>query len=185
MSSPLANHSPSVTRGSVFEALFVRALQPGGRFAEELRAAGYDVGSPPRAEYPTQVWRACVEVARRHTFPRLPQAEGERRLGGLFLEGFLQTLAGKLLSATLPMLGTGMVLQKLQRAWSSSQPNLEVSTAQVAERHWRVTLREEGVLVEHCAGLLEGILRRTRVQPEVKVLERSATHCVLDVRWSP
>lgn len=183
MSLPPAPPSASVTRGTVFEALFVRALKPSGRFAEELRAAGYDPAVPPRAEYPTQVWRRCAEVARRHTFPQLPAAEGERRLGNLFIEGFLQTLAGKMLGATLPLLGPDTLLQKLPRAWVSSQPNLTVTTARVGERHWTVTLREEGILAEHCAGLLEGILRRARVTPELTVVERSGSHCVLAVRW--
>ena len=183
MSLPPAPPSASVTRGTVFEALFVRALKPTGRFAEELRAAGYDCAAPPRPEYPTRVWRACVEVARRHTFPQLPPTEGKRRIGELFMEGFLQTLTGKLLGATLPMIGPDTVLRKLKQAWTSSQPSLEVSTREVGERQWEVTLREEGILAEHCAGLLEHALKRTRVKPQVAVREQSAAHCVLAVSW--
>jgi uncharacterized protein (TIGR02265 family) len=174
----------SITRGVAFEGMFVRTLQPTGAFAEALRAAGYDVSAPPRAEYPTPVWQACLEVARQHTFPTLPRAEGERRLGRRFIDGFFETLTGKMLGATLPMLGPGMVLQKLKRAWGSSQPSLELLSEELAPGSWRVTLRERGIMADFCAGLLEGLLERTRVQAQVAVLERSPEHCVLTARWS-
>ncbi|MBF5045450.1 DUF2378 family protein [Aggregicoccus sp. 17bor-14] len=182
MSTPLP--AESVTRGTAFEGMFVRALQPTGRFAEQLRAAGYDPAQPARADYPTRVWQACLDVARQHTFPQLSRAAGEHRLGQLFIEGFFQTLAGKMLGATLPMLGPDTVMQKLKRAWASSQPNVEVTPVQLGERHWSVTLRERGILADFCGGLIAGILLRTRVQPEVTVTERAETHCVLSVRWT-
>jgi uncharacterized protein (TIGR02265 family) len=173
----------SLTRGTAFEGLFVRALQPTGAFAEALRAAGYEVGSPPRAEYPTRVWQACVDLARRHTFPQLPRPEGERRLGERFMDGFFQTLSGKLLGATLPVLGPDTVMQRLPRLWASSQPNMGVATTRVAERHWTVTLRERGVMADFCVGVISAVLKRTRVEPELVVAEHDAEHCVLTVRW--
>lgn len=176
--------SESITRGVAFEGLFVRTLQPTGAFAEELRKAGYDPSAPPRPEYPTRVWQACIDVARQHTFPALPRAEGERQLGRRFIDGFFQTLTGKMLGATLPMLGPGMVLQKLKRAWSSSQPSLDCTSEELAPGSWRVTLRERGIMADFCAGLLEGLLKRTRVQAQVAVAERSPEHCALTVRWS-
>jgi len=159
----------------------VRALQPTGAFAEELRTAGYDV-LHPRAEYPTRVWNACLEVARRHTFPTQPRAEGQRRLGHLFMEGYFRTLQGKLAGATLPMLGPASVVKKLRSAWSPSQPDIALESVELAPADWRVTLGQEGIVAEFCAGLIETILERTHVKPEAKVLESSATGCVIAVR---
>ena len=179
---PLAPTKEPVTRSATFEGMFVRALQPTGAFAEELRAAGYDVLNP-RAEYPTRVWNACLEVARRHTFPALPRAEGQHRLGQLFMEGYFRTLQGKLAGATLPMLGPAMVVKKLRQAWSASQPDIQMESVELGPGEWRVTLGQEGIVAEFCAGFIESILQRTRVQPEAKVLEVSPTGCILSVRW--
>jgi uncharacterized protein (TIGR02265 family) len=173
----------SITQGSAVEGLYVRALQPTGAFADELRALGVDV---KRLEptYPTAVWQASIEVARRHVAGHLPQDAGYQLLGEKFIGGFFDTLVGKMISIGLPLLGPGKTLQRLARTWASAQPHLKVETLQESEQSWRITLRERGINADFCAGIFLGGLQRTGVKPDVQVVERSADHCVIQVRWS-
>ncbi len=181
MSPPPA--ARSMTHHAVFEGMFHRALHPTGAFAEALRGAGYDLERPlPR--YPTHVWHACLEVARRHAFGELPEAEGYRRMGHRFIEGWFETIIGRLIAVGLPLLGPERSLQRMPRSWSAAQPDLKMDLRKVAERHWLVTLREHGVLPDFCAGILEASARRAGVPKlSVTVSERGPEHCVLDVRW--
>lgn len=180
--SPPADGS-SITQGSAVEGMYVRALQPTGAFAEELKALGVDV---QRLEptYPTAVWQASIEVARRHVAGHLPKAAGYQLLGEKFIGGFFDTLVGKMISIGLPLLGPGKTLQRLARTWASAQPHLKVETQQESDTSWRVTLREHGIVADFCAGIFVGGLSRTGVKPDVQVVERSDEHCVLRVRWS-
>jgi uncharacterized protein (TIGR02265 family) len=172
----------SVTQGSVVEGMYVRALQPTGAFAEELRAVGVDVRRL-EATYPTEVWQASLAVARRHAAGHLSEEEGYRLLGTKFMAGFFDTLVGRMLAVGMPLLGPSKTLQRLTRTWAAGQPDLKVETVQETERSWRITLREKGILADFCAGMFLGGLTLTGVKPEVRVLERSPEHCVLQVRW--
>lgn len=183
MSPRAAAADTSVTQGSAVEGMFVRALQPTGAFAEELRALGVDV-KRLEATYPTQVWQASIGVARRHAAAHLPEAAGYQLLGEKFIGGFFDTLVGKMIAVGLPLLGPGKTLQRLARTWAAAQPNLKVETQQETEQSWRITLREQGILADFCAGIFVGGLTRTGVKPDVQVVERSEHHCVLQVRWS-
>ncbi|MBF5045213.1 DUF2378 family protein [Aggregicoccus sp. 17bor-14] len=172
----------SITQGSVVEGMFVRALQPTGAFADELRKVGVDV---KRLEptYSTQVWQAALAVARRHVAPGLSEAAGYQLLGQKFIGGFFDTLVGRLVAVGLPLVGPDRTLQRLARTWAAAQPTLKVETVQEAAQHWRITLREPGIIADFCAGIFQGGLGRTGVKPQVVVSEKSPEHCVIQVRW--
>ncbi len=184
--SPGAQPPPSagsMTHHAVFEGMFHRALHPTGAFADALRDAGYDL-SRPLPRYPTHIWHACLEVARRHAFGSLPEAEGYRRMGHRFIEGWFETIIGKLIAVGLPLLGPERALERTPRSWSAAQPDLKVELRKVAARHWEATLREHGVLPDFCAGLLEASARVAGAPgASVTVRERGPDHCVLEVRW--
>jgi uncharacterized protein (TIGR02265 family) len=173
----------STTQGSAVEGMYVRALQPTGAFADELRAMGVDV-KRLEPSYPTAVWQASIEVARRHVAAHLPQAAGYQLLGEKFIGGFFDTLVGKMIAVGLPLLGPSRALQRLARTWASAQSNLKVEVLQEAENSWRITLREHAINADFCVGIFVGGLTRTNVKPDVQVLERSAEHCAIQVRWS-
>ena len=172
------------THGSVFEGLFGRALRPAGAFADALREAGYDPARPLRA-YPTRVWQDCLAVARTHAFGALGPAEADRALGRAFIEGFLRTLMGRMLWVALPVLGPHSALAKLERGWSAAQPHTAVRVERLGEGHWRVTLRERGIMPDFCAGIVDGLLRRAGTEPRITVASHAADACELDVRWGP
>jgi len=180
---PPAPAKESVTRSASFEGMFVRALQPTGAFAEELRAVGVDL---QRLEptYPLPVWYAAVRVALRHVAGHLPEEAGFRLLGERFIAGFFDTLVGKMVAVGLPLLGPDKTVQRLARTWTTAQPTLRMETVKEAEGRWRLTLHQQGVLPHFCAGIIHAGLQRTGVTPDIQVLEHGPAHCVLQVRWS-
>lgn len=176
-----APSSESVTEHSNFEAMFSRALQPDAAFKAELRAAGFDLDAP-KPRYPTPVWHACLEIARRRTFPDLPPEQGFHRLGLLYMQGLWQTILGKMFSAAMPLLGLDRSMARVPKMWKASQPNMDITTTKIADGDWRVTLREEGMLADFCAGLLEGGAAPVGVDVKATVLERSHNHCVIAIK---
>jgi uncharacterized protein (TIGR02265 family) len=169
-------------QGSAVEGLFVRGLKPTGAFAEELRGVGLDL---QRLEptYPLSIWYAALRVARRHVAGHLDEEAGWRLLGDRFIAGFFDTLVGKLLAVGVPLLGPDKTLQRIARSWSTAQPTMRAEPVKEAEGRWRVTLHQQGVLPDFCAGILQSALVRANVQPQVDVLERGPGRCVLQVRW--
>ncbi len=181
--STLGGDKNEVILGSAVEGLFVRALKPTGAFAEELRGAGVDL---QRLEptYPLPVWYAAVRIALRHVAGHLPEDAGYRVLGDRFISGFFDTLVGKLVAVGLPLMGPDKTVQRLGRTWTTAQPTLRLESVKEADAQWRLTLHQKGVLPHFCAGIITAGLQRTGVKPDVQVLERSPSHCVLQVRWS-
>ncbi|HZN91167.1 MAG TPA: DUF2378 family protein, partial [Myxococcales bacterium] len=89
--------------GSLFEGL-ARAFKPAGAFAEDLRAAGFDVRAP-RLRYPTTVLMDVLDVINRHALPELSRVEAHREAGRRVVVSFLDTLFGKVIHTLLRMLG--------------------------------------------------------------------------------
>lgn len=174
--------APSTTRRSVFEGLF-QALPPDAALAARLRDAGYDA-SQPKADYPTSVWHACLDLTRMHHFGDLPVEEGYRKLGHRFMQGFFDTLVGKMLGASLPILGGDGIAKQLPRFWSHAQPSMRVHAEKEGAGRWRVTLVDEApILASFCAGLMEVALHRADPEAAVDVVESQRFRCVLRARW--
>src|SRR4051794_26410799 len=95
-----------------FEGLFERALRPDEAFREELRQAGYDSQSPQNT-YPVAIWHECQRIAARRVFGHLEPGEALWQLGLLFMQGLAQTVVGRVLGATAPMLGAERVISRM------------------------------------------------------------------------
>jgi uncharacterized protein (TIGR02265 family) len=173
--------SASTIDSTLFEAMFVRTLTPTGAFAEELRTIGFDLAQM-QPKYPASLWRRCVEVARRHTYPGLSKEEGMRQLGRDFMKGYYGTLLGKVVSAAMPLIGLERTLNRLERMWKASQPTAELTIEKEAPGQWRLEVREPGILPEFSAGILEGGAQPIGVPVSVEIIEHSPEHCVYRLR---
>ena len=173
----------STAQGSMFEALFTRALKPTGAFADELRVTGYDP-QHPQPQYPTQIWVACLAVARRHAFAQLDEAGAYRAMGKRFTESFLDTLAGKVVAVALPFLRPESFLKRLPRYLTMGRSDVT----------WEVRLEEKGHLVagmrdpfavppDFLGGIIETALALLRTKPTVQIAPRNAIESEFDVRW--
>ena len=182
--SPSPSSPQSAVKQSVFEGLFVHVLKvpPDGPFADALRRVGYDLHRQ-EGEYPGLVWKEAVAVACQQVHPQLPPEEAQRALGVRFIEGFLQTLAGRALGVVLPMLGAEGALRRLQRFMAMGVPALRVLAHEDAPRSWRVEVQVPWALADFDAGLIEAGVQRTGVPVRVGVLERTQDRYLLQVRW--
>lgn len=124
-----------MTDQSVFEGLFSRALKPERDFLAELRAAGYDPARPER-RYPTRVWKACVEVACRRVHPELPEGEAMNLLGRRFIDGFFETIIGKVVLVALPFLSADSLVRRIPKFRSMTATGIEVMVEQDNPQQW-------------------------------------------------
>jgi uncharacterized protein (TIGR02265 family) len=168
---------------SVFEGLFVRGLEPNSQLAQGLRSEGYEPRCP-EVDYPVQVWKRCVALARDIVYGQLGDAEAYRLLGRKLTEGFADTLVGRVAAVALPMIGATGVVQRLPRYLSMmGRPDLEVQLISVGDRARRVTIPDMHNRPEFIAGALEVALERAHVKPCISVEDRSHLGFSLLVRW--
>jgi uncharacterized protein (TIGR02265 family) len=142
--------------GSLFEGL-ARAFRPGGAFADDLRAAGYDVRAP-RLRYPSAVLLAVLDVIHRHAFPEQTREQAHREAGRRVVASFLDTIFGKVIHVLMRMLGLRRFLLRLPKIASMGTTglNIQVVEEEVAGAV-RLTFRS-GVpnSPDFVAGALEG-----------------------------
>jgi uncharacterized protein (TIGR02265 family) len=170
------------TDASAFEGMFQRALQPQGAFAEALRQAGYDAAAP-RARYPSHVWRACLEVARRHVYPELPTERGYRELGLRFVEGFFSTLTGRLIGIAVAMMSPERVLLRLHHYWSIARTGVDFTLTEEAQGRWRVAVRDTHPQADYMAAVMEAALRKTGAEVRVDVMSTRPEGFEVLVHW--
>src|ERR1043165_6540634 len=116
--------SPTI-EAALFEGLFVRAVQPGGAFAAELRSAGCDLERiQPR--YPVTVWRKALGIARRHLYADRPEEPGYRALGHRFIDGYFETIIGKIVSVPLGLMSPERVIQRIPRVWKTARNDVRI-----------------------------------------------------------
>ncbi|HZH13382.1 MAG TPA: DUF2378 family protein [Archangium sp.] len=168
---------------SVFEGLFVRGLEPNPQLARALVAEGYEPKCP-EVDYPVQVWKRCVALARDMAYAELSDADAYRILGRKLTEGFSDTLVGRVAAVALPMIGAARVVERLPRYLAMmGRPDLDVQLVSVGERARRITIPDTHNRPEFIAGALEVALERAHVQPIISVEDRSHLGFRLLVRW--
>jgi uncharacterized protein (TIGR02265 family) len=180
--TPRAAVQPRIP-SSVFEGLFVRGLEPHFALSRALAAEGYDPKCP-EMDYPVQVWKRCVALARDLVYGELSDMEAYRILGRKLTEGFVDTLVGRVAAVALPMIGAARVVERLPRYLAMmGRPDLDVQLVAVGERARRITIPDIHNRPEFIAGALEVALERAHVQPLVSVEDRSPLGFRLLVRW--
>jgi uncharacterized protein (TIGR02265 family) len=140
---------------SVFEGLFRHALKPTGQFATDLAAIGYDPQRPQRT-YPTRVWIEAARVTCRHIFPELAEPEAMLRLGRLYVNGFLDTIVGRLIGVSLSILGPESVIKRIPRWAAMNATGVEVSVTPLDPGVWKATWKDPNALPEFVAGMMQG-----------------------------
>ena len=173
--------SPQVP-ASMFEGLFVRALPADPAFHAALRAVGVDVAklSP---HYPVEVWQEAMAVARQHFHAGQPRAQADWQLGRVFAQGFLDTLVGRVIAVTMPMLGPARLVDRLPRHLATGRADMRATVEPLGETERTVRIEALHPMPDFMAGTIEVMMERTKVKPQVEVLERAETSYVLRVRW--
>lgn len=157
--------------GSIFEGLFLRVLKPQGAFKSQLKAAGFDADRPePR--YPEEVWGRALDVTRAHAFAHEDAAAAHRHIGHAMIEGYFDTILGRVTGGLMPVLGVGGTLKRLAKLWKVPQPGMEIIAEAEGPGRWRVAFHDRVMTADLVAGILEAALRRADGTVNVEVVER-------------
>jgi len=148
--------------GSLFEAL-ARTLQPEGAFAEELRAAGFDVRAP-QMRYSNEVLNATLDITHKHVYPDLTREEAHRRVGQRMLSTFYETILGKVLRTLLQVLGPERFLARVPRIASMATSGLNVRTERPAPGEVRLFFSGRELTPWFIAGAMEALAPDITVQ---------------------
>jgi uncharacterized protein (TIGR02265 family) len=139
---------------SAIEGLFVKSLKPTGAFREALKQKGLDLDSLQH-EYPLEVWTDCVDLSAHELYPTLPLPLAWERLGRHFIEGYFQTLSGRMISTMLPFLSGRAFVNQVPRFMSTGKRGMPASVEWSDTKHAIVTMRGSHPRV---AALMAGVL---------------------------
>ncbi|MEW6434363.1 MAG: DUF2378 family protein [Myxococcota bacterium] len=167
-----------------FEALFRDdGVPPTGPMKDELRAIGLDLDAL-QPSYPLPILRLAFEVARRHAFPALPEAEGFRSVGRAFVRGFKQTPIGWVFRSMAPVFGPERTIQTLPRYVGSVREDLPMEIIAVGERRYQLSSPDGGANPHFLAGCLDAVLETCGAKGGVvEVITTTADGFSLDIRW--
>ena len=154
---------------ALFEGMFIRTIQPDEAFTEELRAAGFDLKKiQPR--YSPSVWRKALEIARRRLFADRPEERGFRDLGIRFVEGYFETIIGKIISIPLSLVSPERLVQRLPKTWKTARPDVRVDAPlKEGDQRWRVRFHDQHSVPGFVAGIVEGASKRTTLRGGMNV----------------
>lgn len=165
-----------------FDALF-RHLRPEGSFLHDLLEAGFDPRSLQKA-YPAETWRAALEIARRHRFAQLPPAAGFHALGHAAVDGFVETLVGRVYGLMLPAFGPERVMIHFPSYVSLVRPDATTTLQSEGVRCWRATMHVPLTFPSFTGGVLERALHRAGgVNAVVEVQNVDQDRFDLLARW--
>ena len=170
----------TTTDGSLFQGL-ARAFKPGGAFADDLRAAGFDVKAP-KVRYSSPVLLRVLDVIHRHALPELSREEAHREAGRRMVASFLDTLFGKVIHTLLRMLGFRRFLLRLPKIASMGTTGLNIQVEEAAAGAVRITFRSGTPnSPDFVAGALEGAASVVSDDHLVEVTLRETTEYALRV----
>lgn len=164
------------------EGLFRHALNARGEFLERLVAAGYDpTGQVER--YSLEVYRRCLEIARTTVFPDKPVDDGYRLLGRAWFDGFTQTKVGKVLLVIARLVGPDRIITRIPVYVKAGREDVEASVRAIGPGHWCITVTDVSPTPMMTAGIMEGVMRSTGVEPVLTVEPVDSTRYDLHIRW--
>jgi uncharacterized protein (TIGR02265 family) len=170
-------------QGSVFEALFKHGVTVTPAMKAALLEAGYDADRP-QPTYPTVVWARSMEIAARHAFPALPLEKAYFQIGRIITEGFLNTLAGKMVKVLIPLISVSTMFRRYPRWLSMGRDDARMTCEEISPRHVVLHVVDEaGLSGESYAGLFDASLEIMGAKGQFEVKKKSPTEFDLVVRW--
>jgi uncharacterized protein (TIGR02265 family) len=167
-----------------FEALFrpegIPVTEP---LRLELRSVGIDLEAL-QAAYPLTVLRQAMDVARRHAFPDLSEADGLRAVGRRFVAGFKQTPIGWVFRTMAPIFGADRTIQTLPRYMASVREDMPLEIVATGERRYDLSSADGTGRPDFMAGCLEAVLETCGVTRSVVTVTRASPDgFAIDIAW--
>lgn len=142
---------------SLLEGLFGPAIDVSPELAAALAEKGFD-RRRVRPRYSDRVFEDCLEVGWRHRFPTLPREQAFHALGRGFVEGFRQTILGKVLTVALPLVGPNTLLNRVPGRLRGLRADMVVSLGAAGEGRHTLVVRDTVQVGDFFAGVLETAL---------------------------
>ncbi len=177
----MSSHSGQGAHVSLFEGLF-RAVPP-----DEATLAA--LGGPPDPSqpwHPSTTWALAVRLTRERRYPELSVEEGDRALGRDFSDAFAHTLAGAVLSATLPLLSPAAVFRHWPRFVAMGRNDVELEVTRPDSHVARVASRDPVALsAGFSLGLFDYVFGRLGLPVRYRVEATGPGAFVVECDWGP
>jgi uncharacterized protein (TIGR02265 family) len=170
------------------EALFHRAvgkrLTP--RCRKRLAEAGIDLSAPLRPTYPRTTFYRGVFIVTEELFPGVPRDQALFELGGIFFNGFVETLIGKAAISVMKVLGPRRTLGRMTQNFRSSNNYMETRLEERSPSHAELWLSQCSGAPTYFQGVIHRALTIIGARGlEIRVKEVEGSSCVLDISWKP
>lgn len=149
----------------------------------KLRANGLDVEKLPPAIPANEMLRHMRTIAA-HAWPDEPELEQLRLLGLSAIRGWSTGLLGSAASAMIRLVGPRRALNRLDRAFSTTNNFSKAKTEFVGEREALVTINDVQGMPSYWVGILEAGMEILGVRGTVVVEAERAPEATLRVTWS-
>lgn len=171
-------------KASAFEGLFIRGLNSPPLVTNLLIGLGVDLHRL-EPEYPIKTWHAARSVAGRAVFPTLSEQQADRELGRVFIRGYSQTVIGKIIGVSVPLLGPARMLARLPKLMNTSRSGrgMELLVQDIGPRERLLVARDVNAQPDFNAGMVHEILIQAGADPRVDVVHRTPDGFALRVRW--
>lgn len=183
----MAPSSPPAIQGGILEGLFTKGPAAVPELTQRLEPLGFDVNDI-QPSYPPKVFLDCVNLAAEHLWPDLPREAGLRRLGGLTVQGFRETLLGSITLAAIRLMGPDRLIRQLPKRFFSGQNYGSGKVEQLGPRRWEVHYLDLPAGLDpntpFVCGAIEAAMRLTDVtNPRVEVVRDVPNGFVMEVTW--
>lgn len=168
---------------AVVEGIFLKAFKPEGAFLAELKAAGLDL-TRLEPTYPLASVERWLDITCRHRFPGLAREEGYWRIGNEGISGFFETLLGKVVGATLNVVGPARFVDKIARPLAGLRGEVSIKVEVTGERSRVLHVRDPHPFPEVFAGAMHYVVGRAGGQsPRAQVVARTPTSFSIALSW--
>ncbi|MGA9524889.1 MAG: DUF2378 family protein [Myxococcaceae bacterium] len=173
--------------GHTLEGLFKLAIGPklDDRARARLRENGLDLGRPLQPTYTRRQFRKWVLIAAEEIYPKLSPDQALERIGEHSVEGYVKTLLGKMILATVRVLGPKRTLSRLTQNLSSSGNYFETRATDTGKSSCDLWYNDVGGLTPYYVGMLRMVLRLSGAKNErVEPVPGPGGDCTFRISWS-
>lgn len=154
------------------------------RLTARLKEVGLDIHGKRKPGYSLDEWRSVLRVTREELFPGLAPPAGYRKLGELFIDGFLQTVLGSAVAGLLRVIGPKRTLVRATQNFRSANNYTTTKLTEVGPNHFELWMNEVDDPDFTMGIISRGITVSGGKNATVKVISHDAESCRFDVRWS-
>lgn len=176
-----------VTEKYVFPSLiegYIKGL--GERFSAktraELKKAGLDVERLPPA-IPAEEMKTYTAIVARTAFPDSQPVEQLQLLGASMIRGWQTGLLGSAASAMIRLIGPRRALNRLDRAFSTTNNFSKAITEFVGEKEALITITDVQDIPSYWLGIFEAGIELLGLQGTVIVEKHLPPAAVFRIRW--